>query len=131
MLVSTRAFFGLTAIGLDPNERRLCEHLFAKGVIQILVATSTLAWGVNLPARLVVMKVPMEPIALTSIVGNRVLRRKALSLRRYAYYRCPPDDWQSRKAPVRYGGGGLCLHPRMQKAVLPTLLVRFAYVGEC
>ena len=32
------------------------HHLFSKKKIQILVTTSTLAWGVNFPARLVVIK---------------------------------------------------------------------------
>lgn len=33
------------------------EELFCNGKIQILVCTSTLAWGVNFPAHLVVVKV--------------------------------------------------------------------------
>ena len=35
---------------------QLVENLFAENKIQILVSTSTLAWGVNLPAHLVVVK---------------------------------------------------------------------------
>ena len=34
----------------------MCEQLFAECKIQVLVCTSTLAWGVNLPAHLVVIK---------------------------------------------------------------------------
>ena len=33
------------------------EELFCGGKIQVLVCTSTLAWGVNFPAHLVVVKV--------------------------------------------------------------------------
>lgn len=47
---------GLHHAGLVESDRSLAEQLFAQNKIQILVATSTLAWGVNLPAHLVVVK---------------------------------------------------------------------------
>ena len=47
---------GLHHAGLVEADRQLAEELFANNKIQILVATSTLAWGVNLPAHLVVVK---------------------------------------------------------------------------
>ena len=47
---------GLHHAGLAPEDRALCEELFFKCKIQVLVCTSTLAWGVNLPAHLVVIK---------------------------------------------------------------------------
>ena len=47
---------GLHHAGLVEGDRQLTEELFANNKIQILVATSTLAWGVNLPAHLVVVK---------------------------------------------------------------------------
>jgi antiviral helicase SLH1 len=47
---------GLHHAGLVESDRSLTEQLFASNKIQILVATSTLAWGVNLPAHLVVVK---------------------------------------------------------------------------
>jgi antiviral helicase SLH1 len=47
---------GLHHAGLVETDRQLSEELFANNKIQILVATSTLAWGVNLPAHLVVVK---------------------------------------------------------------------------
>ncbi|OTF75458.1 ATP-dependent DNA helicase MER3-like protein [Euroglyphus maynei] len=42
--------------GMDPSDRRLLEHLFSMSVIPVLVSTSSLAMGVNLPAHLVVIK---------------------------------------------------------------------------
>ncbi|KAF1999651.1 Sec63-domain-containing protein [Amniculicola lignicola CBS 123094] len=47
---------GLHHAGLVESDRQLSEELFANNKIQILTATSTLAWGVNLPAHLVVVK---------------------------------------------------------------------------
>ncbi|KAJ3318638.1 hypothetical protein HDU76_000778 [Blyttiomyces sp. JEL0837] len=47
---------GLHHAGLVDSDRKLSEELFVNGKIQILIATSTLAWGVNYPAHLVVIK---------------------------------------------------------------------------
>eukprot|EP01028_Stygiella_incarcerata_P002773 TRINITY_DN1524_c3_g1_i1.p1 TRINITY_DN1524_c3_g1~~TRINITY_DN1524_c3_g1_i1.p1 ORF type:complete len:2063 (+),score=572.47 TRINITY_DN1524_c3_g1_i1:42-6230(+) len=47
---------GLHHAGLCEGDRRVVESLFGNGKIQILVSTSTLAWGVNLPAHLVIIK---------------------------------------------------------------------------
>ncbi|KAI0890458.1 Sec63-domain-containing protein [Annulohypoxylon maeteangense] len=47
---------GLHHAGLVESDRQLAEELFLHNKIQILIATSTLAWGVNLPAHLVVVK---------------------------------------------------------------------------
>jgi activating signal cointegrator complex subunit 3 len=41
---------------LNDHDRSTVEELFVNGRIQVLVCTSTLAWGVNFPARLVVIK---------------------------------------------------------------------------
>jgi replicative superfamily II helicase len=58
---------GLHHAGLVEKDRQTVEELFLHGKIQVLIATSTLAWGVNLPAHLVVVKVDRINI------GNRVL----------------------------------------------------------
>ena len=42
--------------GLNRVDREIVEKCFLEGKIQILVCTSTLAWGVNFPAHLVVIK---------------------------------------------------------------------------
>lgn len=49
----TLAFgIGLHHAGLSSGDREMVEKLFLEGDIQVLVATATLAWGVNLPAHL-------------------------------------------------------------------------------
>ena len=47
---------GLHHAGLHENDRKIVENLFSERKIQVLIATSTLAWGVNLPAHLVIIK---------------------------------------------------------------------------
>lgn len=47
---------GLHHAGLVESDRQTVEELFTFNKIQVLVATSTLAWGVNLPAHLVIVK---------------------------------------------------------------------------
>ena len=42
--------------GLDSGDRLVVEELFLSGNLPILVSTSTLAMGVNLPAHLVIVK---------------------------------------------------------------------------
>eukprot|EP00743_Colponemidia_sp_Colp-15_P003837 GILK01004141.1.p1 GENE.GILK01004141.1~~GILK01004141.1.p1 ORF type:complete len:2133 (-),score=509.56 GILK01004141.1:241-6198(-) len=48
--------FGIHHAGMARVDRTLVEELFADGHIQVLVSTATLAWGVNLPARTVIIK---------------------------------------------------------------------------
>lgn len=48
--------FGIHHAGLSKEERALVEELFAQRHIKVLVCTSTLAWGVNLPANQVIIK---------------------------------------------------------------------------
>ncbi|KAG5271489.1 hypothetical protein AALO_G00180410 [Alosa alosa] len=53
----TLAFgIGLHHAGLHERDRRTVEELFVNCKIQVLIATSTLAWGVNFPAHLVIVK---------------------------------------------------------------------------
>lgn len=47
---------GLHHAGLLPSDQRIVEELFQNQKIQILIATSTVAWGVNFPAHLVIVK---------------------------------------------------------------------------
>jgi replicative superfamily II helicase len=47
---------GIHHAGLCANDRNTVETLFREGKLLVLVCTSTLAWGVNFPARLVIIK---------------------------------------------------------------------------
>ncbi|XP_055949414.1 activating signal cointegrator 1 complex subunit 3-like [Argiope bruennichi] len=47
---------GIHHAGLHERDRKIVEELFLHQKIQVLIATATLAWGINLPAHLVVIK---------------------------------------------------------------------------
>ncbi|XP_067120382.1 activating signal cointegrator 1 complex subunit 3 isoform X2 [Centruroides vittatus] len=47
---------GLHHAGLHERDRNITEELFVNQKIQVLIATATLAWGVNFPAHLVIVK---------------------------------------------------------------------------
>ncbi|ESL11076.1 RNA helicase [Trypanosoma rangeli SC58] len=50
------AGFGVHHAGLIRHDRSTTEGLFRDGFIKVLVCTSTLAWGVNLPAHTVIIR---------------------------------------------------------------------------
>lgn len=49
--------FGIHHAGMLRSDRNLMESVFSRGHIKVLVCTATLAWGVNLPAHAVIIKV--------------------------------------------------------------------------
>ncbi|WP_408956820.1 DEAD/DEAH box helicase [Natrinema sp. 74] len=67
--------------GLSKNDRDLVEEWFKDGHVELLFSTSTLAWGVNLPARCVVIRdtklhdplegeVDMSPLDVLQMLGR-------------------------------------------------------------
>lgn len=52
-LISAR--IGVHNAGLSKKDRKTVENLFSQSELNILVSTSTLAWGVNLPASVVII----------------------------------------------------------------------------
>jgi pre-mRNA-splicing helicase BRR2 len=56
--------FGVHHAGMAREDRTLVEELFADGHLQVLVSTATLAWGVNLPAHSVIIKVQRNKCSL-------------------------------------------------------------------
>ena len=49
--------FGIHHAGMLRQDRNLVEKYFGEGHVKVLVCTATLAWGVNLPAHAVIIKV--------------------------------------------------------------------------
>ena len=55
-------------------DRSLVERMFADGFVKVLVCTATLAWGINLPAHAVIIKVHLHQLMLT--VGHCLLSNR-------------------------------------------------------
>ena len=55
--IRTLAFgVGIHHAGLVERDRKTVEELYVNIKIQVLIATATVAWGVNFPAHLVIVK---------------------------------------------------------------------------
>ena len=52
--------FSIHHAGMLRVDRNLVESLFSRGLIKVLVCTATLAWGINLPAHAVIIKVSFQ-----------------------------------------------------------------------
>jgi DNA polymerase theta len=63
--------------GLTGAERTLLEEAFRNGVVQVLVATSTLSTGVNLPARRVIFRAPAVGSRDLSVAAYRQMSGRA------------------------------------------------------
>ncbi|GAA0476375.1 DEAD/DEAH box helicase [Halococcus dombrowskii] len=87
--------------GLSKSDKDHVEQWFREGKIQLLFSTSTLAWGVNLPARCVVIRdtkyhdplegeVDMSPLDVLQMLGRA--GRPGYDDAGYAYVVCDGND---------------------------------------
>lgn len=63
---------GIHHAGLVRQDRTLMEKQFAEGNIRVLVSTATLAWGVNLPAHAVIIRVHLKLFKKKSFLREQI-----------------------------------------------------------
>jgi len=92
---------GFHHAGLSKDDKDLVEQWFKEGKLQLLFSTSTLAWGVNLPARCVVIRdtklhdplegeVDMSPLDVLQMLGRA--GRPGYDDQGYAWVVCDSSD---------------------------------------
>jgi replicative superfamily II helicase len=98
--------------GLSREDKNKVEDWFKRGKIQLLFSTSTLAWGVNLPARCVVIRdtklhdplegeVDMSPLDVLQMLGRA--GRPGYDDQGYAYVVCDGQDADKYRRLLRDG----------------------------
>ena len=103
---------GFHHAGLSRSDKNLVEEWFREGKIQVLFSTSTLAWGVNLPARCVVIRdtshhnplegeVEMSPLDILQMLGRA--GRPGYDDRGYAWVVCDSSDADRYRRLLRDG----------------------------
>lgn len=93
--------------GLGGEERGLLEHAFRAGVLSALCCTSTLAAGVNLPARRVLVRAPRLGRAPLALAAYRQMAGRAgragVCARGDCVLVCAPRDWPSVRRALAAG----------------------------
>ncbi|WP_459193752.1 DEAD/DEAH box helicase [Halosimplex sp. J119] len=103
---------GFHHAGLSKEDKNLVEQWFKEGKLQLLFSTSTLAWGVNLPARCVVIRdtklhdplegeVDMSPLDVLQMLGRA--GRPGYDDKGYAWVVCDSSDADKYRTLLRDG----------------------------
>ena len=103
---------GFHHAGLSKEDKNLVEQWFKEGKLQLLFSTSTLAWGVNLPARCVVIRdtklhdplegeVDMSPLDVLQMLGRA--GRPGFDDQGYAWVICDSSDADKYRTLLRDG----------------------------
>ena len=103
---------GFHHAGLSKSDKDRIEEWFREGKIQLLFSTSTLAWGVNLPARCVVIRdtkyhdplegeVDMSPLDVLQMLGRA--GRPGYDDAGYAHVVCDASDAEKYRRLLRDG----------------------------
>ena len=118
--------------GLSRGDRERVESLFRAGAVSVLVSTTTLAWGVNLPARCVIIRdtnyhdpfagpVPMSAIDVLQMLGRA--GRPGYDDVGYGAVICRPDETDRFRAIL---DGEITVDSRLLSDLAPHLNTEIA-----
>ena len=82
--------------GIIPGQKELIEELFQKKLLKVVVATETLAAGINMPAKTVVISSPYKPCDEDTDVGKLLESDPSVKLEHFG-----DDDDEDNAVPVR------------------------------
>ena len=82
--------------GIIPGQKELIEELFQKKLLKVVVATETLAAGINMPAKTVVISSPYKPCDEDTDVGKLLEDDPTVKLENFG-----GDDEEDSGVPVR------------------------------
>lgn len=82
--------------GIIPGQKELIEELFQKKLLKVVVATETLAAGINMPAKTVVISSPYKPCDEDTDVGKLLEADPSVKLEHFG-----DDDDEDNGVPVR------------------------------
>ncbi|MBQ4078259.1 DEAD/DEAH box helicase [bacterium] len=82
--------------GIIPGQKELIEELFQKKLLKVVVATETLAAGINMPAKTVVISSPYKPCDEDTDVGKLLEDDPSVKLEHFG-----DDDDEDNGVPVR------------------------------
>ncbi|XP_068628026.1 helicase POLQ-like [Battus philenor] len=110
--------------GLSSDERNLLETAFRSGVVSVLCCTSTLAAGVNLPARRVIVRAPLVGRQFMSLGAYRQMvgraGRAGVTDAGESIVICGAREWESLRGVL---SGGLPPARSVLGGALPALLL--------
>ncbi|CAL8087638.1 unnamed protein product [Calicophoron daubneyi] len=120
--------------GLTVEEREIVENGFRAGFVRILVATSTLSSGVNLPARRVIIRTPLFHGQILDYLNYKQMAgragRKGVDTSGQSILLCKPRDLPRVRLMIRQGmppvtsclmGHGFSTDSSLRRAVLEVV----------
>ena len=82
--------------GIIPGQKELIEELFQKKLIKVVLSTETLAAGINMPAKTVVISSPYKPCADDTELGRLVENEQQIFIED-----TDDEDGENEKTPLR------------------------------